>query len=47
VAGINNGRGVHLFTGTPITNTLNEIFNMMRFTMKDMMKNKGVDRWDA
>ncbi|HAS84027.1 MAG TPA: hypothetical protein DCS43_15450, partial [Verrucomicrobia bacterium] len=47
VAGINNGRGVHLFTGTPITNTLNEIFNMMRFTMKDMMNNKGVDRWDA
>ena len=47
VSGINNGKGVHLFTGTPITNTLNEIYNMMRFVMGDVMKRDGVAHWDA
>ena len=47
IAGINSGSGVHLFTGTPITNTLNEIYNMMRFTMGDVMKRDGVAHWDA
>ena len=47
IGGINGGKGVHLFTGTPITNTLNEIYNMMRFVMGDVMKRDGVDHWDA
>lgn len=47
INGINNGKGVHLFTGTPITNTLNEIYNMMRFIMPQEMKNEGVEHWDA
>lgn len=47
INGINGGRGVHLFTGTPITNTLNEIYNMQRFVMGDVMKRDGVAHWDA
>lgn len=46
VRGINNGRGVHLFTGTPITNTINEIYNKMSLTMPDIMKRDGIDGWD-
>lgn len=44
---MHGGAGVHLFTGTPITNTLNEIYNMMRFVMGDIMKRDGVAHWDA
>ena len=40
------GTGVHLFTGTPITNVLNEIFNMMRYVMDSEMKRDGVESWD-
>lgn len=44
---INNGKGVHIFTGTPITNTLTEIYNMMRYIMDDQMERDGVRDWDA
>lgn len=40
------GTGIHLFTGTPITNALNEIFNMMRYVMDSEMKRDGVESWD-
>jgi N12 class adenine-specific DNA methylase len=43
----NNGRGVHLFTGTPITNTLTELYNMMRYVMDDVMKRDGIKDWDS
>ena len=43
----NNGRGVYLFTGTPITNSLNEIFNMGRYFMDDKMALSGIRDWDA
>lgn len=43
----NGGHGVHVFTGTPITNTLTEIYNMMRFVMDDQMKLDGIKDWDA
>lgn len=43
----NGGRGVHLFTGTPITNTLSEIYNMMRYIMDDQMEKDGIKDWDA
>lgn len=43
----NNGRGVYLFTGTPITNTINEIYNMMRFVMAEEMEAANVRQWDA
>ncbi|MBI9090129.1 MAG: PLxRFG domain-containing protein [Desulfobacterium sp.] len=44
---MNSGKGVHIFTGTPITNTLNEIYNHMRYTMSDKMEDAGVLGWDA
>lgn len=43
----NNGRGVHLFTGTPITNTLTELYNMMRYVMDDVMARDGIKDWDS
>jgi uncharacterized coiled-coil protein SlyX len=43
----NNGRGVYLFTGTPITNTINEVFNMMRFVMAEEMEGANIRQWDA
>ena len=42
-----NGKGVHIFTGTPITNTLNEIYNHMRYVMSDEMERADVLSWDA
>jgi N12 class adenine-specific DNA methylase len=42
----NNGHGVHLFTGTPVTNTLNEVFNMMRFSMHNEMSEQSIDNFD-
>jgi N12 class adenine-specific DNA methylase len=46
IKSINNGRGVHIFTGTPITNTLSEIFHMQRYVMDDVMKQDGIASWD-
>ena len=43
----NNGGNVHLFTGTPITNTLVEIFHHMRYIMEDEMKQAGVADFDS
>lgn len=43
----NNGAGVHVFTGTPITNSLVEIYNMMRYVMDYDMKKVGVNDWDS
>lgn len=42
----NNGKGVFLFTGTPLTNNLNEAYNMMRFVMDDAMSDSGIDNFD-
>lgn len=43
----NNGGNVHLFTGTPITNTLTEVYHQMRYIMEDDMMETGVDSWDG
>lgn len=43
----NNGRGVHTFTGTPITNTLAEIYNQMRYVMDGQMERDGIKDWDT
>ena len=43
----NNGAGVHVFTGTPITNSLVEIYNLMRYVMDSDMKKVGVNDWDS
>ena len=42
-----DGKGVHLFTGTPITNTLTEIFHMQRYVMSKEMEDLGINEWDA
>jgi N12 class adenine-specific DNA methylase/uncharacterized membrane-anchored protein YhcB (DUF1043 family) len=43
----NNGGNVHLFTGTPITNTLTEIFHMMRYIMQEEMEKLSLADWDG
>lgn len=43
----NTGGNVHLFTGTPITNTLDEIYHQMRYIMEDEMKEGLIDQWDG
>ena len=47
VRGANNGRGIYTFTGTPVTNTLNEIFNQMRYVMAEEMQASKVGHWDS
>ncbi len=47
IRGANNGRGVYLFTGTPITNTVNEIYNMQRLVMAEDMRRDGIYSWDG
>lgn len=43
----NAGGNVHLFTGTPVTNTLTEVFHMMRYIMQEEMQAAGIDQWDG
>lgn len=40
IRGMNNGGNVHLFTGTPVTNTLTEVFHQMRYIMNEEMKKR-------
>lgn len=47
IRGQNNGRGVHVFTGTPITNTLTEIYHQMRYVMEDVMEQSNISAWDG
>ena len=42
----NNGRNVVLATGTPITNTLAEVWNMIRLTSPTTLKEFGVPTFD-
>ena len=42
----NNGKGVFLFTGTPLTNNLNEAYNMMKFVMDDVMEDADINGFD-
>jgi hypothetical protein len=42
----NNGKGVFMFTGTPLTNNLNEAYNMMQYVMDDVMGHAGVKSFD-
>lgn len=47
VRGMNNGGNVHLFTGTPITNTMTEVFHMMRYMMLEEMEASSLADWDG
>lgn len=42
-----NGGNVHLFTGTPVTNTLTEVFHAMRYIMAEEMGEADLDQWDG
>ena len=44
---MNNGGNVHTFTGTPITNTLTEIYHQMRYVMEEAMQQLNVANWDG
>lgn len=42
----NNGKNVVLATGTPVSNTIAEAWNMLRFTRPDLLEAYGVERFD-
>lgn len=44
---MNNGGNVHTFTGTPITNTITEIYHQMRYVMDSEMETANVSDWDG
>src|ERR1035437_9749517 len=44
---INSGRGVVFATGTPISNTMAEMYTMLRYLAPDLLKERGVAHFDA
>lgn len=43
----NNGRGVYFMTGTPISNTIAEVYTLQRYMQYDELQAKGVEHFDA
>ena len=43
----NNGRGVYFMTGTPISNTIAEVYTLQRYMQYDELKDKGIDHFDS
>lgn len=43
----NNGRGVFFATGTPISNTIAELYTMQRYLQYDELKARGIVHFDA
>ncbi len=44
---LNPGRGVAFATGTPISNTMVEMYTLQRFLDPEGMKSRGIDHFDA
>lgn len=44
---INGGRGVIFATGTPISNTMCELYVMQNYLQQDVLKRKGIHHFDA
>ncbi len=42
-----NGRGVYFMTGTPISNTIAEVYTLQRYMQYDELKEKGIEYFDA
>ena len=42
-----NGRGVVFATGTPIANTMGEMYNMQRYLQGDLLRKTGNDKFDS
>ncbi len=47
IRSINNGRGVVFATGTPITNTVAEMFNLMRYLAPDLLTATNTTYFDS
>jgi N12 class adenine-specific DNA methylase/adenine-specific DNA methylase len=43
----NNNRNVVFLTGTPVSNSLSEIFHMQRFLQNDVLKERGIATFDS
>lgn len=43
----NGGRGVVFATGTPVGNTMAELYNVQRFLQPDQLKERGLNSFDA
>ncbi len=43
----NQGRNVIFATGTPVSNTIAEAWNMMRYVRPDVLKHYGIENFDA
>lgn len=43
----NGNRGVVFATGTPVANTMAELYNMQRYLQPDALKERGIDTFDA
>ena len=43
----NGGKGLVLATGTPVSNTLAELYNMQRYLQYDELQERGIDNFDA
>ena len=44
---INNGKGVVFATGTPISNSMTEMYVMQRYLQNDELKKRGIHHFDA
>lgn len=42
-----DGKGVYFLTGTPISNTIAEVYTMQRYLQYDVLKEKGIEYFDA
>lgn len=42
----NRNRGVYLMSGTPITNTMAELYNINRYIAPDILKDAGIEHFD-
>lgn len=43
----NAGRGVVFATGTPVTNTMAELYNMQRYLQPEQLRERGIEAFDA
>ncbi len=43
----NNNKGVVFATGTPVTNTLAEVYNMQRYLQPELLEERGIENFDA
>ena len=41
------GRGLTFATGTPVSNSLGEMYTMMRYLMPDLLAERGIEHFDA